>query len=211
MAIGLVGRKVGMTRLFEEDGSAIPVTVIKVDKNFVAQVKTVESDGYSAVQVVSGSVKPSHVNKPTGGHFGKVGVEAGSAIREFRIDADESGYSAGDEIALDVFEVGQRVDVSGVSKGKGFAGVVKRWNFSMQDATHGNSISHRAPGSIGQNQSPGRVFKGKKMAGQMGNKKVTVQSLKIVRIDEDGRLLLVQGAVPGASGSNVSIKPAVKA
>jgi large subunit ribosomal protein L3 len=210
MAIGLVGRKVGMTRIFEDDGSAVPVTVIQVERNVVSQVKTVAKDGYNAIQVAAGSVKPSHVNKPTAGHFAKAGVEAGSILCEFRIEGDTQ-YSAGEEIALDVFQAGQNVDVSGRSKGKGFAGVVKRWNFSMQDATHGNSVSHRAPGSIGQNQSPGRVFKGKKMAGQMGNKNVTVQSLKLVRVDQENRLLLVKGAVPGAIGSGVVVKHAVKA
>ena len=210
MAIGLVGRKAGMTRIFENDGSAVPVTVIQVERNVVSQVKTVDRDGYSAIQVAAGSVKPSHVSKPSAGHFAKAGVEGGSLLCEFRLDS-ESQYKAGDEITVSIFEAGQKVDVSARSKGKGFAGVVKRWNFAMQDATHGNSISHRAPGSIGQNQSPGRVFKGKKMAGQMGNKNVTVQSLKLVRVDLEKGLLLVKGAVPGATGADVVIKPAVKA
>lgn len=210
MAIGLVGRKAGMTRIFEEDGSAVPVTVVQVERNVVSQVKTVEKDGYSAVQIAAGTVKPSHVNKPSAGHFAKAGVEAGSSLCEFRLE-EEGQYKAGDEITVNIFEAGQKVDVSGRSKGKGFAGVVKRWNFSMQDATHGNSISHRAPGSIGQNQSPGRVFKGKKMAGQMGNKNVTVQSLKLVRVDQEKGLLLIKGAVPGATGADVIVKPAVKA
>lgn len=209
MAIGLVGRKVGMTRLFEEDGGAVPVTVIKVEKNVISQIKTTETDGYCAVQVSAGHVKASHVNKPTAGHFAKAGVEAGDVMCEFRVDED-SQFKAGDEINISIFEAGQKVDISGQSKGKGFAGVVKRWNFAMQDATHGNSISHRAPGSIGQNQSPGRVFKGKKMAGQMGNKKITIQSLKLVRVDEEKGLLLIKGAVPGATGSNLIVKPAVK-
>lgn len=210
MAIGLVGRKVGMTRLFEAEGSAVPVTVVEIERNVVAQLKTLEKDGYTAVQVAAGTVKPSHVNKPSAGHFAKAGVEAGSVLCEFHVDEVDQ-YKAGDEISIDIFAAGQLVDISGRSKGKGFAGVVKRWNFAMQDATHGNSISHRAPGSIGQNQSPGRVFKGKKMAGQMGNRKVTVQSLKIVRVDQEKRLLLVRGAIPGAAGTSVVIKPAVKA
>ncbi len=211
MAIGLVGRKAGMTRVFEADGTSVPVTVIQVDKNVISQVKTVEQDGYSAIQIAAGSVKASHVNKPSAGHFAKAGVEAGSVLCEFRLDADSDQYKPGDELTVEIFEAGQKVDVSGRSKGKGFAGVVKRWNFSMQDATHGNSLSHRAPGSIGQNQSPGRVFKGKKMAGQMGNKNVTVQSLKLVRVDQEKGLLLIKGAVPGATGADVVVKPAVKA
>ena len=211
MAIGLVGRKVGMTRVFEEDGTSTPVTVVQVEKNVISQVKTPDTDGYSAIQVVSGNVKASRVNKAAAGHFAKAGVEAGRVVCEFRLDSGVDQYKAGDEIGLDIFEAGQKVDVSGRSKGKGFAGVVKRWNFSMQDATHGNSLSHRAPGSIGQNQSPGRVFKGKKMAGQMGNKNVTVQTLKLVRVDQEKGLLLIKGAVPGATGSDVVVKPAVKA
>ncbi|WLQ13795.1 50S ribosomal protein L3 [Hahella aquimaris] len=212
MAIGLVGRKAGMTRLFEDDGAAVPVTVIQVEKNVIAQVKSLEVDGYRAIQVASGSVKASRVNKPMAGHFAKAGVEAGRVVCEFTLDATDSAeYKVGDEVPVTIFEVGQKVDVSGRSKGKGFAGVIKRWNFSTQDATHGNSLSHRAPGSIGQNQSPGRVFKGKKMAGQMGNKNVTVQTLKIVRVDEEKGLLLIKGAVPGATGADVVIKPAVKA
>ncbi|AZZ94617.1 MULTISPECIES: 50S ribosomal protein L3 [unclassified Hahella] len=212
MAIGLVGRKAGMTRLFEDDGAAVPVTVIQVEKNVIAQVKSLEVDGYRAIQVASGSVKASRVNKPMAGHFAKAGVEAGRVVCEFTLDATDSAeYKVGDEVPVTIFEAGQKVDVSGRSKGKGFAGVIKRWNFSTQDATHGNSLSHRAPGSIGQNQSPGRVFKGKKMAGQMGNKNVTVQTLKIVRVDEEKGLLLIKGAVPGATGADVVIKPAVKA
>ncbi|WP_020406329.1 50S ribosomal protein L3 [Hahella ganghwensis] len=212
MAIGLVGRKAGMTRVFQDDGSAVPVTVIQVEKNVISQVKTVEVDGYRAIQVATGAVKASHVNKPSAGHYAKSGVEAGRVVTEFRIDADDSNeYKAGDEVSLSIFEAGQKVDVSGRSKGKGFAGVVKRWNFSTQDATHGNSLSHRAPGSIGQNQSPGRVFKGKKMAGQMGNKNVTVQTLQLVRVDQEKGLLLVKGAIPGATGADVVVKPAVKA
>lgn len=212
MAIGLVGRKAGMTRVFQDDGSAVPVTVIQVEKNVISQVKTLETDGYRAIQVASGAVKPSHVNKPMAGHYGKNGAEAGRIVTEFRLEeSDSNEYKAGDEVSISIFEAGQKVDVSGRSKGKGFAGVVKRWNFATQDATHGNSLSHRAPGSIGQNQSPGRVFKGKKMAGQMGNKNVTVQSLQLVRVDAEKGLLLVKGAIPGATGADVVVKPAVKA
>ncbi|MAM87661.1 MAG: 50S ribosomal protein L3 [unclassified Hahellaceae] len=212
MAIGLVGRKAGMTRLFLEDGTATAVTVIEVSKNVITQVKSLEVDGYTAVQVASGSKKPSRLNKPEAGIFAKTGVEPAARFDEFRISSEEiSGFSAGDEVRVSIFAPGQSVDVTGVSKGKGFAGVIKRWNFSMQDATHGNSLSHRAPGSIGQNQSPGKVFKGKKMAGQLGNKQITVQSLTVARVDEERNLLLVSGSVPGAVGSNVIVKPAVKA
>lgn len=212
MAIGIVGRKVGMTRLFLEDGTATSVTVIEVAKNVVTQVKSVETDGYTAVQIASGVKKASRLNKPEAGIFAKTGVEPASAFNEFRISAEDiSSYNAGDEVRVSVFSEGQSVDVTGTSKGKGFAGVIKRWNFSMQDATHGNSLSHRAPGSIGQNQSPGKVFKGKKMAGQMGNKQITVQSLTVARVDEDRNILLVSGSVPGAVGSRVIVKPAVKA
>lgn len=210
MTIGLVGKKCGMTRIFTEDGASVPVTVIEVDPNRVTQVKTLETDGYTAVQVTTGAKKSSRLCKPEAGHFAKAGVEAGTGLWEFRIDA-EAEYKAGDVIGVDLFEQGQKVDVTGQSKGKGFQGGVKRWNFHMQDATHGNSLSHRAPGSIGQCQTPGRVFKGKKMAGHMGAEKVTVQSLEIVRVDAERNLLLVKGAVPGATGADVVVKPAVKA
>ncbi|WP_422447495.1 MULTISPECIES: 50S ribosomal protein L3 [unclassified Endozoicomonas] len=210
MTIGLVGKKRGMTRVFTEDGVSIPVTVIEVDPNRVTQVKTLETDGYTAIQVTSGSKKSSRLSKPEAGHFAKAGVEAGSGLWEFRIDADAE-YQAGDVIGVDLFEQGQKVDVTGQSKGKGFQGAIKRWNFRMQDATHGNSLSHRAPGSIGQCQTPGRVFKGKKMAGHMGAENVTVQSLELVRVDSERNLLLVKGAVPGATGADVIVRPAVKA
>lgn len=210
MTIGLVGKKCGMTRIFTEDGASVPVTVIEVDPNRVTQVKTLETDGYTAVQVTKGSKKSSRLSKPEAGHFAKAEVEAGSGLWEFRLDADAE-YKQGDVIGVDLFEQGQKVDVTGRSKGKGFQGGVKRWNFHMQDATHGNSLSHRAPGSIGQCQTPGRVFKGKKMAGHMGAEKVTVQSLEIVRVDGERNLLLVKGAVPGATGADVIVKPAVKA
>jgi len=212
MAIGIVGRKAGMTRIFTEDGQALPVTVIEVDSNRITQLKTLENDGYRAVQITVGSRRSSRVNKSAAGHFAKAGVEAGRSVWEFRLaDGEGEGLVAGGEITASVFEDGQAVDATGTSKGKGFQGGVKRWNFAMQDATHGNSLSHRAPGSIGQNQTPGKVFKGKKMAGQMGNAQVTVQNLKIVRVDAERNLLLVSGAVPGATGGDVVIKPAVKA
>ncbi|PWR00050.1 50S ribosomal protein L3 [Leucothrix pacifica] len=208
MAISLLGQKVGMTRVFNEDGSATPVTVLEVAPNRVSQVKTVETDGYNAVQLVTGTKKASRVNKALAGHYAKAGVEAGTAVREVRIDPTE--YELGSSISVDVFEDGQMIDVTGVSKGKGFAGVLKRWNFAGKDATHGNSINHRTPGSIGQNQTPGRVFKGKKMSGHMGSVNHTTQNLQVVRVDAERNLLLVKGAVPGAKGSSVVIKPAVK-
>ncbi|MCL4408976.1 MAG: 50S ribosomal protein L3 [Gammaproteobacteria bacterium] len=212
MAIGLVGRKVGMTRIFQEDGASVPVTVIEVLANRVTQVKDLETDGYRALQVTTGSKKANRVTKPEAGHFAKAGVEAGRGLWEFRLNAEEGAdFAVGSELTVEILADTKLVDVTGVSKGKGFAGTVKRWNFATQDATHGNSLSHRAPGSIGQNQSPGKVFKGKKMAGQMGNKQVTVQSLEVVRVDAERNLILVKGAVPGASGGDVIVKPAVKA
>ncbi|SET87493.1 large subunit ribosomal protein L3 [Marinobacter segnicrescens] len=212
MAIGVVGRKAGMTRIFTEDGQAVPVTVIEVEANRITQLKTLESDGYRAVQVTVGNRRPSRVSKAQAGHYAKAGVEAGRGLWEFRLaDGEGEDLQAGGELTVTVFEDGQIVDATAQSKGKGFQGGVKRWNFSMQDATHGNSLSHRAPGSIGQNQTPGKVFKGKKMAGQMGNKQVTTQNLEVVRVDAERNLLLVRGAVPGATGGNVIIKPAVKA
>lgn len=212
MAIGVVGRKAGMTRIFTEDGQSVPVTVIEVEPNRITQLKTLESDGYRAVQVTVGARRSSRVTKGAAGHFAKAGVEAGRGLWEFRLaDGEGEDLAAGGEVTAAIFENGQVVDATGQSKGKGFQGGVKRWNFSMQDATHGNSLSHRAPGSIGQNQTPGRVFKGKKMAGQMGNAQVTVQNLQVVRVDAERNLLLIRGAVPGATGGNVVIKPAVKA
>lgn len=211
MSIGLVGRKSGMTRIFTETGSSIPVTVVEVLPNRVTQVKTAETDGYSAIQVTSGSKKANRVTKAEAGHFAKAGVEAGRGLWEFTAAADEvAGFAPGAEINVTRFAEGQMVDVTGVTKGKGFQGVIKRWNFSMQDATHGNSLSHRAPGSIGQNQSPGRVWKGKKMAGHMGNVQQTTQNLQIVRVDAENNLLLIKGAVPGATGGDVIISPALK-
>ena len=211
MAIGLIGQKRGMTRVFVEDGTSIPVTVIEVAPNRVTQVKTVDSDGYGAVQVTSGTRRNKLVSKPLAGHFSKANVEAGLGMREFRVADGDGDFEPGSEIKVDTFEAGQMVDVTGVSKGKGFAGTVKRHNFSMQDATHGNSLSHRAPGSIGQCQTPGRVFKGKKMAGQMGNVRRTIQNLEVVRVDTDRNLILIKGAVPGATGGMVMVRPAAKA
>ncbi|MBU2706575.1 50S ribosomal protein L3 [Zooshikella marina] len=213
MTIGLVGKKCGMTRIFTEDGASVPVTVIEVDPNRVTQVKTVDTDGYSAVQVTTGSKRERKrpgrgLNSAEKGLFAKAGVEAGVGLWEFRTEDEE--VNVGDQIKVDLFQAGQKVDVSGQSKGKGFAGTVKRWNFATQDATHGNSLSHRAPGSIGQCQTPGRVFKGKKMAGHMGNRRVTVQSLEVVRVDAERNLLLIKGAVPGATGAQVIVRPAVK-
>ncbi|AAM87534.1 50S ribosomal protein L3 [Yersinia pestis] len=208
--IGLVGKKVGMTRIFTEDGVSIPVTVIEIEANRVTQVKSLENDGYRAVQVTTGAKKANRVTKPEAGHFAKAGVEAGRGLWEFRLPEGQE-FTAGQEISVEIFADVKKVDVTGTSKGKGFAGTVKRWNFRTQDATHGNSLSHRVPGSIGQNQTPGKVFKGKKMAGHMGDERVTVQSLDVVRVDAERNLLLVKGAVPGATGGNLIVKPAVKA
>ncbi len=212
MTIGLVGRKRGMTRIFTEDGVSVPVTVIEALPNRVTQVKALDTDGYRAIQVTTGAVKASRVAKPMAGHFANASVEAGDQVREFRLtDADGDDLAAGAELKVDRFEAGQKVDVIGTTIGKGFAGTVKRHNFHMQDATHGNSVSHRAPGSIGQNQTPGRVFKGKKMSGHMGNVRRTAQNLEVVRVDEERNLLLIKGAVPGYSGASVVVQPAVKA
>ncbi|MEQ9463336.1 MAG: 50S ribosomal protein L3 [Haliea sp.] len=211
MTIGLVGRKSGMTRVFTEDGASIPVTVVEVSPNRVTQIKELESHGYRAIQVTAGNRKASKVSKSEAGHFAKAGVEAGHGLWEFRLGASDEAPAIGSELTVERFEAGQKVDVAGKSKGKGFQGVIKRWNFSMQDATHGNSLSHRAPGSIGQCQTPGRVFKGKKMSGHMGAENVTTQGLEIVRVDVERNLLLIKGAVPGAPGGDVIVRPAVKA
>ena len=212
MTMGLVGRKCGMTRVFTDDGDSIPVTVIEAQPNRITQVKTVDNDGYRALQVAAGSRKASRVSKPAAGHFAAAKVEAGDLLAEFRLDdADEGEFEAGAELKVDLFEAGQKVDVIGTSIGKGYAGTVKRHNFSMQDATHGNSLSHRAPGSIGQNQTPGRVFKGKKMSGHMGNVRRTAQNLEVVRVDSERNLLLIKGAVPGHKGGRVVVRPAIKA
>lgn len=212
MTIGVVGRKVGMTRIFTDEGLSLPVTVIEVEPNRVTQVKTDEVDGYRAVQVTTGTRKASRVTKPMAGHFAKAGVEAGRGLWEFRLnDGEGDDLAVAGEIKVDIFEQGQKVDVTGTSIGKGFAGGVKRHNFRTQDATHGNSLSHRAPGSIGQCQTPGRVFKGKKMAGHMGAVRTTTQNLEVVRVDSDRNLILVKGAVPGSKGGSVIVRPAVKA
>ncbi|NND45374.1 MAG: 50S ribosomal protein L3 [Xanthomonadales bacterium] len=211
MAIGIIGRKCGMTRVFNEEGKSVPVTVIDASPNRITQVKDADTDGYRALQVTIGAKRSGLVNKPTAGHFAKAEVEAGEGLWELRLESDEGGdLQAGAELGVDQFEAGQKVDVTGTSKGKGFAGTVKRHNFRMQDATHGNSLSHRAPGSIGQCQTPGRVFKGKKMAGQMGDERVTTQNLEIVQVDAERNLLLIKGAVPGAPGGHVAVKPSVK-
>jgi large subunit ribosomal protein L3 len=210
MAIGIVGRKLGMTRIFTEDGMSIPVTVIEAQPNRVTQLKTADVDGYEAIQVTTGSRKASRVSKPEAGHFAKSNTEAGRGLWEFRLET-AGEFEVGSELAVDQFEEGQKIDVTGVSKGKGFAGTIKRHNFRGQDNTHGNSISHRVPGSIGQNQTPGRVFKGKKMSGHMGAERSTTQNLQVVRVDADKGLLLVKGAVPGSKGGDVVVRPAVKA
>ena len=209
MSIGLVGRKSGMTRVFTEEGNSVPVTVVEVQPNRVTQIKTPDSDGYSAIQVTTGSRRVNRVSKAAAGHYAKANTEAGDGLWEFRTTELEE-IELGGEIKVDRFEAGQKVDVTGTSIGKGCQGGVKRHNFQMQDATHGNSISHRAPGSIGQCQTPGKVWKGKKMAGQMGNVRNTTQSLEVVRVDVENNLLLIKGAVPGATGSSVIIKPAIK-
>ena len=210
--IGLIATKEGMTRLFQEDGKFLPVSVLKVDTNFISQIKTKQSDGYDSIQLSTKEQKEKNQTKSKIGHFSKNNLSLKKHIKEFRLDESElDGLELGKEFDVNIFEEGQLVDVSGISKGKGFAGTVKRWNFATQDATHGNSLAHRKPGSIGQCQTPGRVWKGKKMAGHMGSVKKTIQNLRVVKIDEENSLLLVQGAIPGFNGSSVIIKPAVKA
>ncbi|MDG4555333.1 MAG: 50S ribosomal protein L3 [Candidatus Competibacter sp.] len=212
MAIGLIGRKAGMTRVFTEEGVSIPVTLIEVEPNRVAQVKTEESNGYRALQVTVGSRRASRVTKPMAGHFAKAGVAAGRGLWEFRLaEGEGAGIEVGAELKVDLFQAGQKVDVTGTTIGKGFAGAIKRHHFRSQRASHGNSLSHRAPGSIGQNQSPGRVFKGKKMAGHLGAARRCTQNLEVVRVDVERNLLALKGAVPGAKGGDVMIRPAVKA
>ena len=211
MTIGLVGRKVGMTRIFTGDGETLPVTVLDVSDNRIAQIKTPEKDGYVAVQVAFGKRRASRITKAIAGHLAKAGVEAGHTLREFRArQEDIANLKVGGKIGVEIFKVGQKVDVAGVTKGKGFAGVIKRHNFASNRATHGNSISHNKPGSTGQNQDPGRVFPGKRMAGHLGDVRRTVQNLVVVRIDAERQLLLVRGAVPGASGLDIIVRPAVK-
>lgn len=210
MAIGVIGTKSGMTRVFTDAGESIPVTVIVATPNRVTQVKTQAVDGYDAVQVTAGEVKSGRVSRPLAGHFSKANAEAGRGLWEFRLDSPMDELQLGAEVGVEQFEKGQIVDVAGVSKGKGFAGAIKRWNFRSQDASHGNSVSHRAPGSIGQCQTPGRVFKGKKMAGQLGNRRVTVQNLTVVDVVPEKHLLLIKGAVPGAPGADICVRPATK-
>ncbi len=210
MSVGLVGRKCGMTRVFTEEGRSVPVTVVEITPNRITKIKTNDRDGYAGIQVTVGSKKASRLSKPEAGQFQKAGVEVGRGFWEFKTDSSEELFEVGKALTLDRFQEGQLVDVSGTSKGKGFQGGVKRWNFRMQDATHGNSLSHRAPGSIGQNQTPGKVFKGKKMAGHMGSAKVTTQNLQIVKVDQARQLILIKGAVPGAPGGDLVITPAVK-
>ncbi len=212
MTIGVIGRKAGMTRIFTEEGGSIPVSVIEVSSNRITQIKTEETDGYQAIQITAGTKKASRVNKPMAGHFAKAGVEAGRGLWEFRVEGDEAAELAvGGEVSVDIFEAGQKIDVTGTTIGKGFQGGIKRHHFTMQDATHGNSISHRSNGSIGMCQTPGRVIKGKKMSGHMGNAQRTIQSLELVSVDAERGLLLIKGSVPGSKGGNVIIKPAVKA
>lgn len=212
MSLGVIGRKAGMTRIFTEDGVSIPVTVIEVDPNRITQVKTADTDGYRAVQVTVGERRLSRVTKAVAGHYAKASVVPGRGLWEFRLgDGEGEDLAVGGELKADLFADGQKVDVTGTSIGKGFAGGVKRHNFKMQDATHGNSLSHRAPGSIGQNQTPGRVFKGKRMAGHMGAERVTTQNLQVVRVDAERNLLLIKGAVPGSKGGDVIVRPSVKA
>lgn len=211
MSLGLLGRKVGMTRVFAEDGASIPVTVVDVSNNRVAQVKTAERDGYTAVQVAFGKRRPSRVTKPLAGHFAKAAVEAGEMLREFRVAPEQlAGLEPGAAIGAEIFAAGQKVDVSGVSIGKGFAGVIKRHNFSSNRASHGNSVSHNKPGSTGQAQDPGRIFPGKRMPGQLGSTRTTVQNLEVVRVDAERQLLLIRGAVPGAKGGKVVVRHAVR-
>ena len=212
MSLGLVGRKVGMTRVFTEDGTSVPVTVLDVSNNRVTQIKTPEADGYAAVQVTFGTRRASRVGKPAAGHLAKAGVEAGQVLKEFRVAADQvASLKAGDVVAVTIFQPGQKVDVTGTSIGKGFSGSIKRHNFSSNRASHGNSVSHNAPGSIGMAQDPGRVFPGKRMAGHLGDVASTMQNLEVVRVDEVRQLLLVKGAVPGAKGGDVVVRPAVRA
>lgn len=210
-SLGIVGRKAGMSRMFTEDGKSVPVTLIEATPNRITQVKTLETDGYSAVQVAVGTKRAALINKPSTGHLAKAKVEGGRGLWELRVEADKIGdFAVGGEIKADIFEVGQIVDVEGVTKGKGFQGTIKRWNFTMGDATHGNSLSHRSPGSIGQRQTPGRVFPGKKMSGHMGAETKTIQGLEVVRVDAERGLIAVKGAIPGAPGGDVIVRPTTK-
>ncbi|WWO99305.1 MAG: 50S ribosomal protein L3 [Candidatus Dasytiphilus stammeri] len=208
--VGLVGKKIGMTRIYSKDGISLPVTLIKFEMNYVTQIKDLAKEGYRAIQVTTGKKKINKISKPEMGHFAKSGIRVGRGLWEFKLSALETNFSIGQVLTVEIFTKINKVDVTGISKGKGFAGTVKRWNFKTQDATHGNSLSHRVPGSIGQNQTPGRVFKGKKMAGRLGNSRVTVQNLNIIRIDIKNNFLLIKGSVPGATGSDIIVKPAIK-
>ena len=211
MSIGLVGKKQGMTRLFTPEGDSFAVSVVSVDPNTITQIKSEEVDGYNSIQVTTGQKKEKHISKPLSGHYKKGSINPGYGLWEFKVNSEDiENLEVGSQLNIDMFEEGQKVDVQGKSKGKGFAGTVKRWNFKMQDATHGNSISHRAPGSIGQCQTPGKVWKGKKMSGHMGDEKKTIQNLKIASIDIENNLLLIKGAIPGPTGSSVVLKPAIK-
>ena len=211
-SLGLVGRKAGMSRIFTEDGKSVPVTLIEATPNRITQIKTVETDGYSAVQITAGVKRAALLTKPEAGHLAKAKVEAGRGLWELRVEADKIGdFQVGGEIKADIFEVGQIVDVEGVTKGKGFQGTIKRWNFKMGDATHGNSLSHRAPGSIGQRQTPGRVFPGKKMSGHMGAVRQSTQNLEVIKVDAERGLIAIKGAVPGAPGGDVIVRPTSKA
>jgi large subunit ribosomal protein L3 len=212
MSLGLVGRKIGMTRLFTDDGDAVPVTVVDVSNKRVTQIKTVETDGYSAIQVAHGKQKPARLSKPLAGHYARAGVEAGHVLREFPLDAAKAAeFKPGSTVDIDLFQAGQKVDVTGVTIGKGFAGAIRRHHFSSNRATHGNSVSTNSPGSIGMRQDPGRVMPGKRMAGHLGDKQRTTQNLVVARVDKERGLLLIRGAVPGAKGGNVIVRPAVKA
>ncbi|HXV09764.1 MAG TPA: 50S ribosomal protein L3 [Burkholderiales bacterium] len=212
MSLGLVGRKVGMTRVFTDEGDTVPVTVVDVSNNRVAQIKTPDSDGYAAVQLAYGRRRPGRINKAAAGHFAKAGVEGGTTLKEFRVKPDELGsVTLGGAVGVDIFKVGQKVDVTGTSQGKGFAGVIRRHHFSSNRASHGNSVSHNKPGSIGQNQDPGRVFPGKRMAGHLGNARSTVQNVEIIRIDAERQLLLIRGALPGSRGGGVTVRPTSRA
>lgn len=211
MSLGLVGKKQGMTRLFTPEGDSFAVSVVSVDPNTITQIKSEEVDGYNSIQVTTGQKKEKHISKPLSGHYKKSSINPGYGLWEFKVNSEDiENLEVGSQLNIDMFEEGQKVDVQGKSKGKGFAGTVKRWNFKMQDATHGNSISHRAPGSIGQCQTPGKVWKGKKMSGHMGDEKKTIQNLKIASIDVENNLLLIKGAIPGPTGSSVVLKPAIK-
>ncbi|WWP00992.1 MAG: 50S ribosomal protein L3 [Candidatus Dasytiphilus stammeri] len=208
--VGLVGKKLGMTRIYTKDGISLPVTLIQFEMNYITQIKKLEKEGYRAIQVTTGKKKLNKISKPEIGHFAHSGIIVGRGLWEFKLSVADPIFSIGEILTVEIFTNIHKVDITGISKGKGFAGTVKRWNFKTQDATHGNSLSHRVPGSIGQNQTPGRVFKGKKMAGRLGYSKVTIQNLNLIRVDIKNNFLLVKGSVPGATGSDIIVKPAIK-